>query len=250
MKKLTNKVAVVTGGNSGIGLAAAKLFAQQGAKVAITGRNASSLKISEKEIGHGAVALQADVTDIPGIDRVYQKIHAACGGIDILVVNAGVAIAGGVSDYTEAQFDETSDINFKGTFFSVQRALPYLSEGAAIVLVSSATNEKGFPGYAAYAATKAAIRSLARSFSGELLSRGIRVNVVSPGAIDTPLYGRGGSSDDEIAATKDYMAAHMIPAKRLGAAEEVAEAILYLSNDESRYVIGAELVIDGGVKTL
>lgn len=250
MKKLTDKVAVVTGGNSGIGLATAKLFAECGVKVAITGRNASSLEDARKEIGKDAIALQADVTDVSSIENAYAKIHSGFGKIDVLVVNAGVAIAGTLEDYTEQQFDQTSAANFKGAFFSVQKALRYLNDGAAIVLVSSATNEKGFAGYAAYAATKAAIRSLARSFSGELLSRGIRVNVVSPGAIDTPLYGRGGGTADEIAAAKAYMAANMIPAKRLGTAEEVAEAILYLSSDEARYIVGAELVIDGGVKTL
>ncbi len=250
MKKLANKTAVITGGNSGIGLAAAIIFSGQGARVAITGRNKSSLQASAATIGNGAIGIAADVLKLESIEAAYRQINESLGGIDVLVVSAGLAFAAPLAGFTEEQFDQTSDVNFKGSFFSVQRALPYLNDGASVILVSSATNEKGFAGYAAYAATKAAIRSLARSFSTELLSHNIRVNVLSPGAVDTPFYGRNGATDIEIAAAKDYMTNHMIPAKRLGSVDEIAAALLYLASDDSRYMLGSELVIDGGVKTL
>ena len=250
MKKLSDKVAVITGGNSGIGLAAAILFSKQGAKVAITGRNPSSLQAGMASIGENAIGIVADVLDLESVDAAYKKVKSKLGSIDILVVNAGIGVAAPLAEFTEEQFDQTSDVNFKGTFFSVQRALPYLNDEASIILVSSATNEKGFAGYAAYAATKAAIRSLARSFSTELLNRNIRVNVLSPGAIDTPFYGRNGASPEEIAGAKDYMSSHMIPMKRLGTVEETAEALLFLASDASRYMVGSEIVMDGGVKTL
>ncbi len=250
MKKLDNKVAVITGGNSGIGLATARLLAEQGAKVAVTGRNPASLKSAAVSIGQGAIGIVADVSDLNSIEHSYKEVIEKFGKIDVLIVNAGIAISSPLADFSEEQFDQVSDINFKGTFFSVKLALPYLNDGASIILTSSATNEKGFAGYAAYAATKAAIRSLARSFSSELMDRNIRVNVLSPGAIDTPIYGRNGRSKEEVDGVKDYMANHMIPAKRLGASEEVAEGFLYLASSASKYMIGSELVMDGGVKTL
>ncbi len=250
MKKLENKVAVITGGNSGIGLATAVLFAEQGAKVAITGRNQTTLASAAEAIGEGTVSIVSDVADLNSIKNAYQEVSAKLGKIDVLVVNAGVALAAPLIDFTEELFDQISDINFKGTFFSVQLALPYLKDGASIILTSSATNEKSFSTFSAYAATKAAIRSLSRSFSTELLERNIRVNVLSPGAIDTPIYGRAGVSKEEVAGIKDYMAANMIPLKRLGTSEEIAEGFLYLASDASKYMVGSELVLDGGVKTL
>lgn len=250
MKKLENKVAVITGGNSGIGPATAVLFAEQGAKVAITGRNQTTLASAAEAIGEGTVSIVSNVANLNSIKNAYQEVSAKLGKIDVLVVNAGVALAAPLIDFTEELFDQISDINFKGTFFSVQLALPYLKDGASIILTSSATNEKSFSTFSAYAATKAAIRSLSRSFSTELLERNIRVNVLSPGAIDTPIYGRAGVSKEEVAGVKDYMAANMIPLKRLGTSEEIAEGFLYLASDASKYMVGSELVLDGGVKTL
>lgn len=249
MKKLENKVAVITGGNSGIGLSTAVLFAKHGAKVAITGRNQASLDAAVNIIGHDAMGIPGDVSDLENIKKAYEKINKRFGKIDVLIVNAGVSHQVPLADFTEEQFDQTSDINFKGVFFSVQLALPYLNDGASIVLTSSAVNEKGFINGAAYSATKAAVRSLARSFSTELLDRNIRVNVLSPGAIDTPFFGRNGGSTEEVKGIKDYMST-MIPAKRLGNSEEVAEGFLYLASDNSKYMLGSELVMDGGVKTL
>lgn len=249
MKKLENKVAVITGGNSGMGLSTAILFAEHGAKVAITGRNPNSLKEAANLIGEGTLALANDVTDLRGIGESYEKVLAELGKIDVLVVNAGVFIAAPLSSFTEEQFDQTSDINFKGAFFSVQRALPYLNDGASIILTSSSMNGKGVVTGAAYAASKAAVRSLARSFSAELVDRRIRVNVVSPGPTDTPLFGRGGGSEEEIDGSKSYFAG-LNPSKRIGNTEEVAEAFLYLASDASKFMLGTEIVIDGGVKEL
>jgi NAD(P)-dependent dehydrogenase (short-subunit alcohol dehydrogenase family) len=249
MKKLENKVAVITGGNSGIGLTTAILFASHGAKVAVTGRNAASLNEAAQQIGHDALGIVSDVNKIDAINSAYEQITGKFGKIDVLVINAGIGEAAPLASFTEKQFDDTINVNFKGVFFSVQRALTYLNDGASIVLTSSATNEKGFAGYAAYAATKAAVRSLARSFSTELLERKIRVNVLSPGAIDTPFFSRGGASHEEVAGIKEYMSS-IIPARRLGTAEEVAEAFLFLASDASNYMIGSEIVMDGGVKTL
>ena len=250
MKKLENKTAFITGGNSGIGLAVAQLFASEGATLAITGRNQSTLDTAAAGIGNGTLAIASDVTNLGSIAAAFSEAAQKLGPIDVLVVNAGVAVAAPLADLTEAQFDTISDTNFKGAFFTVQQALPFMNDGASIILTSSATNDKGFPQYAAYAASKAAIRSLARGFSQELMERGIRVNVVSPGAVDTPFFGREGATDEQIAGAQSYMASTMIPAKRLGTAAEVAEAYLYLASDASKYIMGAELVIDGGVKTL
>ena len=190
-------------GNSEIGLSTAILFAQEGAKIGITGRNKETLKSAVQAIGNNAFEVVSDVTDLKSITTAYQQIAAQLGKIDVLVVNAGIAPSIPLADFTGQAFNQISDINFKGAFFSIQLALPFLNDGASIILTSSATNEKGFPGNSAYAATKAAVRSLARSFSTDLMNRNIRVNVLSPGAIDTPIWSRGGASQEEINGTKD-----------------------------------------------
>lgn len=249
MKKLEGKTAVITGGNSGIGLATAILFAEHGARIAITGRNQTSLDRAVKEIRHGAIGIKADVSDLNSISGSYAEIHEKLGRIDILIINAGIDLPGPLATYTEEDFDKVSDVNFKGAFFSVQKALPYLNDGASIVLTSSAVNEKGFPGIAVYSATKAAVRSLARTLSQELIPRNIRVNVLSPGAVDTPFFARGGASEKQVEGVKDYMAG-IIPAKRLGTPSEVANGFLFLASDDSKYMLGSEIVMDGGVKTL
>jgi NAD(P)-dependent dehydrogenase (short-subunit alcohol dehydrogenase family) len=179
--KLKDKVAVVTGGSSGIGLGIARRFAEEGAKVAITGRNQATIDKALEEIGPNGIGVQGDVSKLDDLTRVYQTVEKKFGKIDTLVVNAGVYVLGPLSDFTEAQFDKVSDINFKGAFFSVQKALPVLKDGASVVLISSTVNQKGIPNHAAYSATKAAVRSLARSFSAELLDRKIRVNTLTPG---------------------------------------------------------------------
>ncbi|MBL0745687.1 SDR family oxidoreductase [Chryseolinea lacunae] len=249
MKTLENKTAVITGGNSGIGLSTAILFAEQGAKVGITGRNQATLDQAVNEIKHGAIAIQADVSNVRSITDSYEQLHSKLGKFDVLIVNAGLDVSGPFDHVSEADFDKVSDVNFKGAFFSIQKALPFLNNGASVVLTSSAVNEKGFPGVAVYSATKAAVRSLARTLSQELSARNIRVNVLSPGAIDTPFFSRGGASDEQVAGIKDYMAT-IIPAKRLGSSSEIANGFLFLASDHSKYMLGAEIVMDGGVKTL
>ncbi len=245
MKKLENKVAVVTGGNSGIGLATAKLYVAQGAKVAITGRNKTTLDAAIAEIGGDAIGIISDVADLNSIVPAYEQVVNAFGKIDVLVVNAGVFVAAPLADFTEAMFDSNSDINFKGAFFSVQKALPYLNDGASVIITSSAVSNKAMATASVYAATKAAVTSLARSLSAGLADRKIRVNVLSPGPIETPIFGRNGLTAEEVDGMKAYMA-DITPAKRLGNVEEIAEGFLYLASDDSKFMLGGDLVLDGG----
>jgi NAD(P)-dependent dehydrogenase (short-subunit alcohol dehydrogenase family) len=247
--KLNNKVAVITGGSAGIGLATAKLFAAEGAKVVITGRNTANLNKAVDEIGQGAIGVQGDTSNLKDIDRLYATVKEKAGNIDILIANAAVYVLAPLADFTEEMFDKQSDINFKGTFFTVQKSLPYLNDGAAIVLLSSVVNEKGIPNHASYAATKAAIRSLGRSFSVELISRKIRVNVLTPGPIDTNVFDQVTASREEAEAFKASMG-EFTPLKRVGTPKEVAAAALYLSTEDSAFMIGAELLLDGGLRSL
>lgn len=247
--KLFNKVAVITGGGSGIGLAIAKLFAKEGAKVAITGRNKTTLDNAVKEIGSSVLSIQGDVSNLNDLTHIYQTVKEKLGNIDTLVANAGVYILGPLADFTEEQFDAVSNINFKGAFFTVQKALPVLNDGASIILVSSTVNGKGIPNHAAYSATKAAVRSLSRSFSAELVNRKIRVNTLTPGPIDTPVFNTVTSSADEAKAMAEAMG-NFTPVKRLGTPEEIAAAALYLASDDSAFMLGAELLLDGGLRDL
>lgn len=247
--KLNNKVAVITGGSAGIGLAMAKLFAAQGAKVVITGRNLDSLTNAAKEIGSGAIAIQCDSADLAALERMYKEVQEKLGKIDILVANAAVYVLAPLADFTEEMFDKQSNINFKGTFFTVQKALNHLNDGASVILLSSIANAKGIPNHASYSATKAAIRSLGRSFSAELTGRKIRVNVLTPGPIDTDVFNQVTSSKEEAEAFKAGMA-EFTPIKRMGKTGEIAAGALYLASDDSAYMLGTELVIDGGVIAL
>ena len=247
--KLNNKVAVITGGTSGIGLATAKLFAEQGAKVAVTGRRADILNSAVTEIGHGAIGISGDVAKLSDLERLFSTVHEKFGQIDILIANAAIYIVSPLASFTEEQFDQVNDANYKGTFFTVQKALPYLKDGASVVLTSSVAAEKGFPNHSAYAASKAAVRSLARSFSAELLDRKIRVNVLTPGPIDTPVFETITSTKEEAAAAKAGMG-QFAPVKRIGTTGEVAEALLFLGSDASAFMVGSELLIDGGIGSL
>ena len=247
--KLQGKVALVTGGNSGIGLAIAREFAEQGADVVVFGRNAETLDEAVRSIGNGTLGVQGDVTRLDDLDRLYQETVARFGKIDILVANAGIARPAPLDLTDEALFDLTSDINFKGAFFTVQKAVPHLNDGASIILVTSAGNVKGLPNFSVYVATKAAVRSLARSFSAELLPRGIRVNALSPGPIETPIFGRMGLPEEAMDGIAAKMT-EMLPIKRFGKPEEMAKAALFLASSDSSYVVGAELVADGGLSQL
>ncbi len=249
MEKLANKVAVITGGNSGIGLAIAKQFRAEGARIAIFGRDEKTLKLASEELGSGTVAIQGDVTRLADLDRLYRETTERLGKIDILVANAGIATFTPIDNTTETQFDQISDINFKGAFFTVQKAVAHLNPGASILLVTSAANTLGRQSLSIYAATKAAVRSLARSFSADLLPRGVRVNALSPGPILTPIFDRLGMPKEQLEEVAQTFV-EQNPMKRFGTAEEMAQAALFLASPASSYVAGAELVADGGFSQL
>lgn len=242
---LHGKIALVTGGSSGIGMAAAKRFVAAGAIVFITGRRQSELDKAVAAIGAGVTAIQADSSILADLDRVMQVIQAQQGKLDIVFANAGILERAAIGDISEDSVDRLLAINIKGTVFTVQKALPLLVDGASIIMTSSLVASKGLGGGSIYAATKAAIRSLARGWMVDLKARAIRVNVVSPGAIETP--GLKGGAPDEAAA--QAMLAHfstLIPAGRVGQADEIAKAVLFLASDASSYVNGADLHVDGG----
>jgi NAD(P)-dependent dehydrogenase (short-subunit alcohol dehydrogenase family) len=247
-QRLENKVAVVTGGNSGIGLATARTFVAHGARVAIFGRDSSSLQKAARELGPRALPVQGDVRRLADLDRLLDETVRAFGKIDVLVPNAGIAKFSPIEATSEALFDEIIDINLKGAFFTVQRALSRLNDGASIVLVAG--DQRGRVFTSVYAASKTALIVLARSLSAELLPRRIRVNVVSPGMTETPIILRSGGLPG---ATPEAIAAgitSIIPLRRRGTAEEMAKAILFFAGDDSSYCFGSELVADGGLSQL
>jgi NAD(P)-dependent dehydrogenase (short-subunit alcohol dehydrogenase family) len=244
MNRYNGKTVVITGSNSGIGLATAVRLQQEGARVVIVGRDAATLAAAAK--AHGFTTIQADVGRLEDIERMYAEIASKVGKVDVLFANAGIYKAVPLADTTEAFYDETMNINLKGLFFTVQRALPHLNDGAAIILNSSTVNTKGWPGIAVYSATKAAVRSLARSFAAELLPRGIRVNAVSPGATYTPIFGRLGLEKEQLDAAAASIL-KMVPAGRFATAEDIAAGVAYLGSSDAAYVVGAELTIDGGL---
>jgi NAD(P)-dependent dehydrogenase (short-subunit alcohol dehydrogenase family) len=249
MKRFAGKVAVITGGNSGIGLATAKRLLEEGARVAIAGRNRTTLDEAARSLGKEVLVVQADVASIPDLDRLYAEVDKKWGKVDVLFVNAGIARFAPLVESSEALFDEIFDINAKGAFFTVQRAIPHLADGASIVLNTSVVDELGFPSASVYSATKAALRSLARTAAAELVGRGIRVNAVAPGPIVTPILGRSGLPSEQVDAFERSMAA-TVPMRRLGQPEEVAAAVAFLAAPEASYITGIELNVDGGLGQL
>ena len=248
-QKLKNKVAVVTGGNSGIGLATAKLFAQEGAKVVITGRDAETINNAVAEIGNGATGFVSDVSDMSSFAPLFKQIHATQGKIDVLIVNAGIILTAPMADFTEEMFDKVTDINYKGAFFTVQHALPYLNEGASIVMTTSTVSDKGLVGGSAYVASKAAQRALVRVLAAELAAQKIRVNALSPGFIDTPIFTKSGYTQEHADSVGDFFAG-VVALKRAGTVEEMAKGFLFLASDDSSYMTGGELLMDGGYRDL
>jgi NAD(P)-dependent dehydrogenase (short-subunit alcohol dehydrogenase family) len=244
-KRFEGKTAVITGGNSGIGLATAKLFHDEGAKIAISGRDQKTLDEAVKTLGNGTLAVKADVSKLADIDKFYSQVSAKFGKIDALFANAGIAKFAPAADSTEQLFDETFDINVKGLYFTLQKALPLLNDNAGIVLNSSIVASKGNAGATVYSASKAAVRSLARTFAAELVGRGIRVNVVSPGPIETPILEKGGMPQAALDAFAEGIKAR-IPMKRFGTPDEVGHAVLFLASNEASYITGVELNVDGG----
>ncbi|KOF13658.1 short-chain dehydrogenase [Ensifer adhaerens] len=249
MSRLQNKTALITGGTSGIGLETARQFIAEGARVAVTGTNPKNIAEARKVLGERAVIIEADAGDAAGQAAVAGEIKAAFGHLDILFVNAGIAKLQPIENWDEASFDRSLDINVKGPFFLIQALLPIFSKPASIVLNTSINAHIGMPTSSVYALSKAALLSLAKTLSGELIGRGIRVNAVSPGPIRTPLHDGHGATPAE---NKEIVAsiAAQIPLGRFGDASEIAKAIVFLASDEAAFTVGAELIIDGGMATL
>jgi len=246
MSRLQNKTALITGGTSGIGLETARQFIAEGARVAVTGTNPATIEAARAELGDKALIIQANAGDVAGQKAVAEAIENAFGHLDILFVNAGAADFRPIEQFDEEAFDRSVAVNVKGPFFLIQALMPILANPASIVLNTSINAHIGMPNTSVYALTKAALLSFAKTLSGELIGRGIRVNAVSPGPVATPLYGKLGMSD----ADTDAMAAAKIPAGRFGNPSEIAKAAVFLASDESTYTVGSELVIDGGMSNL
>lgn len=249
MKRLDNKIAVITGGNSGIGFSTAKTFIDQGAKVAIFGRDQKTLDDAVETLGTNAIGIQGDVTNDDDLKKLFDDTQSRFGKIDIVFANAGVADFMPLEAITDEHIDKVFGINVKGTLKTVQLSLGALNDNASIILTTSDINKLGVAGSSIYAASKAAIRSMARTFSRELLERGIRVNAVAPGPVSTPIFGRMGLPE-EVAEGIEGEFTSLVPLARAGKPSEIANAALFLASSESSYMVGAELVVDGGLTQL
>ncbi|CAE6911035.1 Uncharacterized oxidoreductase YkvO [Ectopseudomonas oleovorans] len=249
MGKLKDKVALVTGGNSGIGLATAQRFAQEGAEVVITGRRSEVVQEAASIIGENALGICADASRAEDLDALYRQVGERFGYLDVLVVNAGIIRPALGAQVDEGQFDEQFDINVKGAFYTIQKALPLLRDGGSIVLVSSIAHLKALDAHVVYAATKAAVRSFARSWAAELKGRNIRVNCLSPGPVHTPIIGKMGIAETQFDEFEKQVSG-LIPLGRLGRPEEVANAVLFLASDDSSFITGVDLCVDGGLSQL
>ncbi|HEY2974404.1 MAG TPA: SDR family oxidoreductase [Pyrinomonadaceae bacterium] len=249
MGKLEGKVAVITGGNSGIGLATAKEFKEQGARVVITGRDQQTLDEAKREIGGDVLALRSDTSRLADIDKLFAAVKEEFGHIDVLFINAGVGKFAPVEAVTEEEFDSIMDINFKGAYFTIQKALPFLNDNASIVLNTSIVAHIGMPNSSVYAASKAALITLARTLSAELVGRGIRVNAVSPGPVTTPILNRLGLPPEALEETRSNLK-DQVPMKRFGLPEEIAKTVLFLASTDSSFLLGTEIIADGGMSQL
>ncbi|KAF0200104.1 MAG: hypothetical protein FD173_2340 [Gallionellaceae bacterium] len=246
MARLTGKTALITGGTTGIGLATAKLFLQEGARVAITGQDVGRVTEAGAMLGANAIAIRADVSSASEMAAVAVRLKKEFGGLDIIFANAGIAKPMQFADVDEENINSQIDVNFKGVIYTIQKMLPILHKPASIILTSTTLTEQGFAGMSMYSATKAAVRSLARTLSAELIGQGVRVNVISPGPIETPIYGKMGMSAEALQQMAG-MVLGAVPAGRFGQAEEVAKAVLFLASDDSSYILGEDLLVDGGM---
>lgn len=249
MSRFTGKTAVVTGGNSGIGLATAQELASNGAKVVIAGRDQKTLDAAVASIGENAFGVKADVSNLSDITALFEQASAKFGKIDILFVNAGIAKFAPLEQSDEALFDEIVNINFKGSYFTVKNALPFLNDGASIIFTTTVAAKIGMAGASVYAASKAAIHALTKIFAAELVGRNIRVNAVSPGPIDTPIFDKMGAPDEAKKEMKDGIA-DKVPMKRFGTVGEVAKTVAFLASDDSSFITGVDLDVDGGMGQL
>jgi NAD(P)-dependent dehydrogenase (short-subunit alcohol dehydrogenase family) len=245
MSRFIDKIVVITGGSSGIGLSAAQAFEREGAKVVVTGRTPETLKAAAKALGKDAIALQADVTRAGDLERLFATVGDRHGRIDVLFANAGVAKLAPLESTAPALFDEIMDTNFRGAYFTVQKALPLLRDGGAILFTTSYFDQVGIAGTSVVSASKAALRSLTRTLAAELLPRKIRVNAICPGVIATPLFGKLGLPPEAVTEIGETLRAQ-IPVKRFGTPEEIAKAVTFLASDDASYITGSELTVDGG----
>ncbi|AGA26236.1 SDR family NAD(P)-dependent oxidoreductase [Singulisphaera acidiphila] len=246
MGKLDNKVAVITGGNSGMGLATAQRFVSEGAYVFITGRRQAELDKAVDLIGKNVTGVQGDVSNLADLDRLYATVKEQKGRVDVLFANAGVGELAPLGSITEEQFDKVFNINVRGLLFTVQKALPLFQDGGSIILNASIASIKGMPAFSVYSASKAAVRSFARSWTVDLKGRKIRINTLSPGPIDTPILSGLASTEEELKQVKADLAAQ-VPLGRMGTSDEIANVALFLASDDSSYVTGIELFVDGGM---
>jgi NAD(P)-dependent dehydrogenase (short-subunit alcohol dehydrogenase family) len=246
MSKLQGKVAVITGGNSGMGLATAQRFVAEGAYVFITGRRQTELDTAVKQIGSNVTGVQGDVSNLADLDRLYAKVKEQKGRIDIVFANAGSGEYAPLGSITPEHFDKIFNINVRGLVFTVQKALPLLVDGGSIILNASIASIKGMEAFSVYSASKAAVRSFARSWTSDLKQRKVRVNALSPGPIDTPILSGLASNEAELAQLKANLAG-AVPMGRMGSSDEIAKAALFLASDDSSFVTGIELFVDGGM---
>lgn len=248
MGRLTGKTALVTGGTTGIGFATARLFQQEGARVAVTGRGEEGLRHAREELGPAALVVKSDAANLKELDALFARLKTELGGLDVLFANAGIGEFAPLEQATEASFDRQFSTNVKGLFFTVQKALPLLRPGASVILNASVAASLGMASTSIYSATKAAVRSLGRTLATELAPKGIRVNTISPGPIRTPIFGKLGMTTDQVDAYQKEMA-NEVALKRMGNPEEIAETALFLATTGT-YLVGAELIVDGGMTEL
>ncbi|MET1057324.1 MAG: glucose 1-dehydrogenase [Pedobacter sp.] len=248
MSRLKNKVAVITGGNSGIGFGIAQELKNDGAKGVIVGRNQETLDSSVALLGDNFIAINADVTNLDDLQKVFKETSEKFGKIDILVANAGAGTTGTVADVSEADYDKTMDLNLKSVYFTVQKSLPFMNDGASVILIGSNAAHRAYPSFGLYGAAKAAVIFLAKSFSNDLLERKIRVNVITPGTTDTPAFDKF-VPEEHIEAVKTQFAG-LMPIGRIGQPSDIGKVAVFLASEDSSFLLGSEILVDGGMTYL